>query len=417
MLPVVSAHVTHRWVDIQDLELVAAKEAKSVLASVRSAPIVREAAILKTCNRIEVYAAVEDAAEGRRSLEGLTANFLPNELNGAVHFLEGWESVRQLFRVAGGLDSMIVGEDQILGQVKDALEFARQEGTLGPTLDRLFRKAIAVGKRVRTETALNEGSVSIGSAAVDLAVKLLGDLTGKVVLVLGAGEIASLVAKALARWELKAIFVANRSHERAVELARELNGIAITFEEMPSYIPISDVIISATGAPHVVLNKEELAKMLAKSARVEPLLIIDISSPRTIDERVAELPSVELRNLDGLREIAQENLQRRLDEVRAAERIVEAELTAFLGKAYEAPADELARRLYTRVRDLRDEEFKEFLRKVDGLAPEQRDAVRAMLDSFANRLLAAPTEAVRRAARKGDEAMLRTAARLFGLEE
>jgi len=416
VLPLVSAHVTHRWVDIEQLELVTAKEAKSLLAAVRALPGVREAAILKTCNRVEVYAAV-GGPEGRKSLESITANFLPQELEGTVRFLEGRETVHHLFRVASGLDSMIVGEDQILGQVKEALAFARGEGALGPTLDRFFRKAIAVGKRVRTETEVNEGSVSVGSAAVDLARKLLGDLTGKVVLVMGAGETATLVAKALARWKLKAIFVANRSHERAAELARELNGIAISFEEMPKYIPVSDVIIGATGAPHVVLSKEELEAMLAHASRVDPLLIIDISNPRTIDEHVAEIRGVELRNIDGLREIAQENLERRKAEVFAAEEIVEEELAAFLGKADEAPAEALARRLYTKVRTLRDEEFQEFLGKVEGLNPEQRDAVRAMLDSFANQMLAEPTQAMKRAAREGDNVSLRIAAKLFGLEE
>ncbi len=416
MLPVASAHVTHRWVDIDRLELVTAKEAKSVLASVRALPGVREAAILKTCNRVEVYAAV-DGAGGARSLETLTASFLPHELEGSVRFLEGRETVRHLFCVAGGLDSMIVGEDQILGQVKEAVAFARQEGAIGPTLDRVFRKAIAVGKRVRTETRVNEGSVSIGSAAVDLAGRLLGDLTGKVVLILGAGETATLVAKALARWKLKAIFVANRSRERAEELARELHGIAISFEEMPKYVPASDVIIGATGAPHVVLSKDELAQMVAKAHRVDPLLIIDISNPRSIDERVGEIRGVELRNLDGLREIARENLERRKDEVSTAERIVDVELAAFLGKAVEAPAEALAKRLYTKMRGLRDEELAEFLSKAGDLPVERRDSVRAMLDSFANRILAEPAEALKRAAREGDAATLRTAAKLFGIEE
>lgn len=415
MLPVVSAHVTHRWVDIAQLELVAAKEAKSLLAAVRALPGVREAAILKTCNRVEVYAAVDVA--GKKVLEPLTANFLPHELGDAVHFLEGRDTVRHLFLVAGGLDSLIVGEDQILGQVKDALAFARQEGALGPTLDRLFRKAIAVGKRVRTDTSVNEGAVSIGSAAVNLAGKLLGDLTGRVVLVLGAGETATLVATALARWNLKAIFVANRSHERAVELAKQLNGIAISFEEMPKYLPQSDVIIGATGAPHVVLARDELATMLAKANRVAPLLIIDISNPRTIDEHVAEIRGVELRNIDGLREIAEENLRLRRSEVLAAERIVDDEVEAFLGRAEEAPADDLARRLYTRVRALRDEEYGEFTRRMAGLTEAQREAVRAMLDSFANKMLALPTQALKLAAREGDTETLRTAAKLLGLEE
>ncbi len=415
LLSIASAHVTHNWVDIEQLELVAAKEAKSLLEAVRELPRVREAAILKTCNRVEVYAAVDGRSQ--QSLESLTANFLPQEMEGAVRFLEDRNSVRHLFRVASGLDSLIVGEDQILGQVKSAVAFARSEGALGPLLDRLFRQAITVGKRVRTKTALNKGAVSIGSAAVDLAVKLLGDLTSKVVLVLGAGEIGTLVAKALARWDLKAIFVANRSHDRAVELARELNGIAISFEEMPKYVPASDVIIGATGAPHVILSKDELATMLASSSRVEPLLIIDISNPRTIDKRVTELRSVELRNLDGLREIAQDNLERRKTEVLAAETIVDAEVAAFLGKSAEGPAANLARRLYTRVRTLRDEEYERFVRTAGTPDPKVQEALRAMLDSFANKLLAEPTEVLKRAARRGDAETLRTAAKLFGLEE
>jgi len=416
VLPVVSAHVTHKWVDIERLELVGAKEANSLLEAVKALPGIREAAILKTCNRVEVYAAV-DTPEDRRSLESITANFLPHELEGAARFLEGRETIHHLFRVASGLDSMIVGEDQILGQVKEALAFAQAKGSLGPTIDRLFQKAIAVGKRVRAETKLNEGHVSIGGAAVDLAAKLLGNLTGKVVLIFGAGETATLVAKALARWELKAIFVANRNHERAVELARELNGIAISFEEMPKYVPVSDVIIGASGAPHIVLSKEELAGMLMKASRAHPLLIIDLSNPRTIDERVAEIRGVELRNIDGLREIARENLERRKDEVLAAERIVDEELAAHLEKAGEAPAEALAKRLYTKVRILQDEELREFLNKVNGLDEEQRVAVRAMLESFANRMLAEPTQAVKRAARNGDLASLHIAAKLFGLED
>ncbi len=186
---------------------------------------------------------------------------------------------------------------------------------------------------------------------------------------------------------------------------------------MPKYVPASDVLISATSAPHFVLGREELAGMLERTHRVDPLLIIDISNPRTIDERVAELRGVELRNLDGLREIARENLQRRLEEVRAAERIVDEEIAAFLGKSEEEPAEDLARRLYTKVRALREAEYAELLNKAQGLTTEQRNAVRAMLDSFANHVLAEPTIALKRAAREGDEGTLRTAARLFRLEE
>ncbi len=412
-----SAHVTHHWVDIEELELFTSREASSLLQSVRELPGVEEAAVLKTCNRVEVYTVAGDLPAALEGLRSLTRGSLPGELNEAVRFQENENTLHHLLRVASGLDSMIVGEDQILGQVKEAYEFALKHGSLGKNLDVVFRKAITTGKRVRTETGVNKGAVSLGSAAVKLAEKLLGNMEGKTILVLGAGEMAGLVAKALAGKRLRAIFVANRTHWRAAELARKLNGIAITFEELPSYVPISDVIICATGAPHVVLSEDELRRLLGGNPRSDKLLIIDLGNPRNVDGGVVRIPNVELRNIDGLREIAQENYEKRRREVAAAEAIVREELGDLVRYLEQGRAEAIARNLYRRAAAYQEEELAVLLRRAPSLEGPDAEKVREFAQALVKRLLADPTEAVREASRAGDLQTLRAAARLFRLEE
>lgn len=417
MVDLLSAHVTHRWVDIDQLELFAAKEAHSLLHAVRGLPGVREVALLKTCNRVEVYTATDDRAASATALHDLLGGAFPQELNGAVRYLEGQDTVGHLMRVAAGLDSLMVGEDQILGQIKEAYAFARKQGGLGRTLDLVFRKAISVGKQVRTDTAINKGSVSIGSAAVDLAERTLGGLKGRTVLVMGAGEVASLVARALAGRDLKAIFVANKTHDRAVAMAQQLGGLAIHFEDLPRYIPISDVVIAATAAPHIVLARDELADMLRIRPNAKRLLIIDLGNPRNVDEAVTELPGVELRNLDGLREIAQENIDRRRAEMARAEAIIEAEMPHLLRKFQEGDGEDVTRRIYQRAQALLEEEVRELRSRLKDLEPEEAEAVEAFAWSLTKRLMAEPTRALKEAARRGDEALLRAAQELFRVGE
>jgi glutamyl-tRNA reductase len=415
MVEILSAHVTHHWVDLADLELFTSKEALSLLESVKTLPAVDEAVVLKTCNRVEVYAATREPAVARQSLEGLAGGSLPGELRDAVRFLGGRESVHHLLRVASGLDSLIVGEDQVLGQVRDAYEFALKHGAVGKTLDLVFRKALSVGKKVRAETGIGKGAVSIGSAAVKLAEKLLGNLEGKTVLVLGAGEIAALVAKAMAGKHLRAIFVANRTRWRAAELARSLGGIAIGYEQLPDYLPLSDVIITATGAPHVVLSRPELERCLGLNPRREKLLIIDLSNPRNVAEEVNLIPNVELRNLDGLREIARENFEQRRREATRAEALVSRELTLLLRRLQEGRAQDLAARFHRQLGDVRDEELRELLRRLPELGEKERRVVAEFANALINRVGATPTRALKDAARSGDMETLQVAARLLGL--
>jgi glutamyl-tRNA reductase len=417
MRDIVSAHVAHQWVDIEALELFTSKEASSLLGSVRSLPSVEECVVLKTCNRVEVYTSTSNAQRTMAGLRELTGVALPTDLGEAVRFLTNRESLAHLLRVASGLESLIVGEDQILGQVKEAYEFAQKHGTIGPHLDMVFRKALAVGKKVRRDTGVNKGSVSIGSAAVRLAEQLLGDMGGRTVLVMGSGEMAGLVAKALAGKPLRAIFVANRTYWRAQELAKKLQGIAIRYEQLPQYIPVSDVIIAATGAPHIVLGREELEGYLGLNPRKEKLLIIDIGNPRNIADDVALVPNVELRNLDGLREIAAENFEKRRREVSAAEAIIEGELGDLLAHLEQGRADALAAQLYTRAETVLSEELTRLLRRLKGRSAVEEGALRDFARALVNRLMAGPTAVIKGAARQGDLETLRSAAKLFDLKE
>ena len=218
---------------------------------------------------------------------------------------------------------MIVGEDQILGQIKDSKKIAEKENHCGKILDQIFTKAIHVGQVVRSKTHINQGSVSIGSAAVDLAENIIGDLEDKCVLIIGAGEMGTLVAKAMAEKNLKAIFVANRTYFRANRLAKELNGKAILIDELGDYIKDADVIISATAAPHIILNKEKLEPLINKNNK--NLLIIDIANPRDIADDVTEL-NINLLNIDDLRGVAKENLKNRENEIPEVEKIISDEI-------------------------------------------------------------------------------------------
>lgn len=276
---------------------------------------VQEYVSIKTCNRAEYYVVLEDAAR-----DSLICNGFGDDLV----FETDEKAMKHLLRLASGLESMIIGEDQILGQIKDAQKRGNKEGCSGIILNTVFTKAIHVGQSVRKKTNINRGSVSIGSAAVDLAEAVHGDLKCKKVLIIGAGKMGTLVAKALAEKHLKAIVVANRTYDRAVCLAHELGGYAIHFDRLKEAMSDADVIISATGAPHAILTYDKIKEAVPQERR-SSLVMVDIANPRDIEEKVADL-GVKLFNIDDLRGIADKNYDMRQKEAQAAERIVEEEL-------------------------------------------------------------------------------------------
>lgn len=266
---------------------------------------------INTCNRAEIYLVLGD---------------LPIESFDCADFVveSDDDAMKHLLRLSSGLESMIIGEDQILGQIKDAQKRSVKEGSCGPIIQTLFTKAVHVGQVVRKKTKINEGSLSIGSAAVELAESVHGDLKCKKVLVIGAGKMGTLVAKALVEKKLKAIVVANRTHDRAVELARELGGSAIHFDKLDEALKDADVVISATGAPHPILTYEKIRKIVPPE-NSSKMVMVDIANPRDIEEKVSEL-GIRLFNIDDLRGIAKRSRMMREAEAYDAEKIVEDEM-------------------------------------------------------------------------------------------
>ncbi|MEM3087182.1 MAG: glutamyl-tRNA reductase [Halobacteria archaeon] len=419
----VSAHVTHRWATIDQLEMASTKEARSLLRSVKEMEGVEECALLRTCNRVEIYAVARDPAGVRERLGDLLGNSTTPD---TVRFYSGEASARHLLSVAAGLDSMIVGEGQILGQVREAYRFARQEGTAGRTLDALFQKALSTGKEARARTAIGRGNVSIGSATVELARKLCGgSLEGRSLVILGAGDMARAVARSLVKQKVKSVTFANRTLRRARDLAGLLeNGGAghpetVPLASMAGPISRADLFICASSAPHAVVGVEEMESILRRRSRAglgdRPLFVIDISNPRNVDRAIGELPGVRLYNIDGLREVARKNLQKRRAEMARVEGLVDRAVASLAEKG--APGEDLLRRLYRNVERVKAAELERSLRKLNGTPGKEQEAVlRALVDSIANKILAGPAEAIRKASGRGDARLLRSAEEMFRLD-
>ncbi len=411
MSEISSMLITHTKASIVEMENAWHGGIDNLLMHLKAHELVEECAVLKTCNRVEVY--VVSPKGSKVLLEFAKRMKVSSRI---IDFLDHDESLRHLMRLTCGLESMIVGEDQILGQVKELYGLAKKAGTVGKTLDTAFNKSIQVGKRIRNETGINKGSVSIGSAAVELAENELGGLDGKTVMVIGAGEMGTLVAKALANKEIKVIYVANRTFDKAEALACELNGKAVRYELMENYIPLSDVVISATSAPHFVLTQEIISRATEK--RGKDLMLIDIGNPRNIENSVGEIQGISLHNIDGLRSISEANLAKRREEAKKAEVLIEEEL-ALLKKQYKRQqADTIISALYSRVETIRCKECEEAINKLMArhtMGDVEREVLDDMTHSFAKQILAEPTKILRNAAEHDDERFLDTVAELFKL--
>jgi len=288
---------------------------------------VTEGVVISTCNRTEFYLAAPDA---RIALDRLEAGLATREnlvADDLTHFyrLEKKDAARHLCQVVSGLDSMVLGETEIFGQVKQSYNAALEAGTTGAILNRLFQRAFGVGKKVRTQTSIQEGSTSIGNVAVDLAEKIFGHLKDSEVMILGAGEMSRLTAQSLVSRGARSIFVTNRSFERAEELAKEMGGSAVKFDEWQHVLERVDVVISSTGAPHTIIHRADVEKA-RRARKYRPLFFIDIAVPRDIDPAVAEIDEVYLYDIDTLEQLAEEARVRRRRQIEECERIIDAEL-------------------------------------------------------------------------------------------
>jgi glutamyl-tRNA reductase len=325
--------LSHKTAPVELRERVALPEGRavSVLRELVSNEDIREAVAISTCNRTELYMVVGDDVMAESTALGILArqaDIRPTELVSHLYSLRNRHAARHLFRVTAGLDAMIIGEAEIQGQVKRAYELALVENTTSAFVNRLFREALAAGKRVRTETGIGGSSVSLSSVAVGLARDTLGDLSGRRVVVIGAGETGELTARALVERGVSSVFVANRHYERAIGLAQRFGGQAVRFDALPAELERADIVLSSTGSPHHIIEREELESvMTARGGR--PLLLIDIAVPRDIDPAVRGLEGVHLRDIDDLQRVVERNLSGREADSRRAEALLERELDRF----------------------------------------------------------------------------------------
>ena len=383
-------------------------------------PTLAEAVVLTTCNRAELYVTCEDPAATVRDLAGFMSRFhdVPDtELAPHLYTHTGLDVVRHLFRVASGLDSLVVGEPQIFGQVKDAYATASEERTTGALLNKLFTSAFGVGKRVRADTGVGEGAVSVSYAAITLARKIFGSLEQRDVLVVGAGEMAELTATHLRSQAVRSIAVTSRTQTRAEALAQKVDGRAVTWSELPAQLLTADIMVTATGAQTPVINRTQIDEAM-RARRNRPLFIIDIGLPRDVDPAASDLEQVFLYNIDDLRTLVDENLARRRDQVSQAESMVSDEVESFqtwLRARGSIPTLVALRRHFE---DLRQSELNRLEPKLNGLSPEARSKVDEITQLLVQKLLISPTERLKNA---GDE---QTAAQysevvtqLFGLAE
>lgn len=379
---------------------------------------VNEGVILSTCNRLEVYTLVQDreiAQEALVEFLSQSCTIPVDELTGYLYTRQNQEAVQHLMRVACGLDSMVLGEPQILGQITDAYEAALSQGAAGTVLSALFRAAIHAGKRARTETAISINPSSISSVAAGLAAQLLGDLSGQHALLIGAGEMGTIAVRALLRRGITQVTVANRTYENAQSLAEEWSGKAITFQQLPESMAQADIIISSTGAPHTILDRDLLApSMVMRSNR--PLFIIDIAVPRDVDPNVTELSNVHLRDIDDLQGQVDNNVQERESEIPRVEGIVEQEAIQFLDWLASLDVVSTITDFRQWAEALRQNELQRLFNRLD-LGEREQALIATMSYRLMNKMLHEPTLRLKSEAANGNGVAYVTALRhLFSLD-
>jgi glutamyl-tRNA reductase len=378
---------------------------------------VEEAIILSTCNRVELYANVGDARKASESIKDFLSEFhniKRGSLDNALYFYDDTNAVRHVFRVASSLDSMVVGEQQILGQLKDAFDLALSKKTTGILLNKLMKKAISVAKRVRTETRIAENAVSISFAAVELAKKIFTDLSKRVFMLLGAGEMAELAAKHLISTGVKEVLVSNRTFERACELSKEFKGRPVKFEEFIQEMVRTDIVICSTGAPTYILTKNQMQKVM-RERKQRQVFIIDISVPRNIDPEINDLDNVYLYNVDDLQGVVHANMFERQKEAEKAEKIIEEEIDTFLKWQSSLDSVPTIVALREKAEEIKKEELDKLLHKIPGIGEKEREAIEYMAAALVNKLIHPPTAALKEASEDKD-AMVATIRRLYGID-
>jgi len=413
--------VSHKTAPVALRERVALPDgrAKQFLTEVLGDAEVHEAVAISTCNRTEVYLVVGDPVEAETTVLGMLARqagIRPTELAEAIYSVRNCDVARHLFRVTAGLESMIIGEAEVQGQVKRAYELALDAGMTGPLTNRMFGAALATGKRVRSETALSQRRVSVPSVAVDLAQETIGALGERRVVVLGTGEMAELTARALAERGVHTVFIANRRRERALALADQFGGRLAGLDDMLGELAAADIVLASTASPHPIVGSDELAVVMEERDG-RPLLLIDIAVPRDVDPLCAELPGVTLYDIDDLQAVVARNLQVRQAEARAADAIVEEEIKRFAGWLGSLEVLPTIAALRAHGEDIVSSVLAENERRFEGMSERDRDRLRALARAVMQRLLHEPTVRMKRGAEGRTHARMQLVRELFGLED
>ncbi|PKN23915.1 MAG: glutamyl-tRNA reductase [Deltaproteobacteria bacterium HGW-Deltaproteobacteria-21] len=420
MLKILDIGMNHETAPVEIRECLV-KEPGNVgkaLAALRESPFIHEGLFLSTCNRVEAFVVTENPQEARRSIVSLMSSlgsiedvrFIPN-----LFTFEDNEAVRHIFRVSCSLDSMVMGEPQILGQVKDAYSQASKAKTSGVVLNRLMHRAFHVAKRVRTETGISDSAVSISYAAVELARKIFHDLDGRKVLLVGAGEMAELAARHLVRQGC-ALFVSNRTLNRAVDLAQLFGGKPVAFDEMESLLLEMDIVITSTSAPGFVIGHDQLKSVLRKR-RSRPLFFIDIAVPRDVEPKVNDLGNVYVYDIDDLKGVVEVNKAQRRQEGLKAERIVEEEVIRFEKWLKTLQVVPTIVSLKEKAETIRQAEVKRSLANLGDLTPEQVNRLEILTRSIAEKIMHDPILYLKRkAGRPTRDACVDMTRKLFNLD-
>lgn len=419
-MPLFVAGLSHRTAPVEVREQLALEDEKlrDVLAEVLGTGALDEAVILSTCNRVEVYGVAAAPGQARTAVFRCLARQRGADavaLDPYLYTHLGPDAVRHTFRVAASLDSMIVGEPQILGQVKDAFALAQASEAVGPALHALFTQAFAVAKKVRTETEIGRHAVSVSFAAVELARKIFDDLAGRGVLLLGAGEMGEAAARHLLEQGAFPVYVANRTWSRAQELARALSATAVPLAELPGTLAVVDIVVTSAAAGEPLVTRDLVARAMHGRAG-RPLFFIDIGVPRNVDARVEELDGVYCYDIDDLRQVVDANLRQRQREAQRAEVLVEREVGRFMTRLADADVVPTIVSLRERLEAIRVGEVRKALARLGDPSPETREAIEALSTAIVNKILHAPITKLRESSRAGSgRSWTELVQELFGL--
>jgi glutamyl-tRNA reductase len=413
---IVNVRLTHKTARVPLLEAASFKDKGAAFKEVLTLDSVDECIILQTCNRVELFLVSEDgevAAKAAREYMANRTGAMAAEAAKSIEVAIDEDAFQHILKIASGLESMVIGECQVINQLWNAYVEAENAKAAGTVLKHLFFRAVTVGQRVRKETCINKGAVSVGSAAVELAESLLTSFDDKKIVVMGAGETGTLVAKALARRCLSPIFIANRTFDRAVRLAEELSGKAVRFDKLQEVLVDADVVFCSTSAPHYLLTKDIVSKLMAQRSNGNGLLVIDISNPRNVEKTVGELGKVKLYNIDDLQLIADRNKQERQNCVCQANKIIDEELYIVNRAMKTENVSKLIAEILSRTEGIRQKELAKAIRKLGNIGEREKKILGDLTSILLKQTLVPVVENLRLAAMDNDIELLEAAPKLF----